>query len=155
VKRRTPLIIALAAGTAAASAMVAAAGPATAQPVSPAAAAANAASGASALVASRPAILKASADDAFVAGAPTVSHGLHYTPYSRTYKGLHVTGGDLVIATDDSGAVKATSVAQDQAHRGRRAEDRRGRVDQVGQPHRGRPEDGQRDRGHEPRGLRR
>jgi len=113
VKRRTPLIIALAAGTAAASALVAVAGPATAQPVSPQAAAANAAHGASALIAARPAALKATADDAFVAGTPTVSHGLHYTPYSRTYKGLHVSGGDLVIATDDSGAVKATSVAQD------------------------------------------
>jgi Zn-dependent metalloprotease len=113
VKRRTPLIIALAAGTAAASAMVAVAGPATAQPVSPSAAAANAATGAAALVASRPAVLQASADDAFVAGTPTVSHGLHYTPYTRTFKGLHVSGGDMVIATDDSGAVKATSVAQD------------------------------------------
>jgi Zn-dependent metalloprotease len=113
VKRRTPLIIALAAGTAAASAMVAAAGPATAQPVSPAAAAANAAAGASALIASRPAVLQASADDTFVAGTPAVSHGLHYTPYSRTFKGLPVSGGDMVIVTDDAGAVKATSVAQD------------------------------------------
>jgi Zn-dependent metalloprotease len=81
--------------------------------VSPAAAAANAATGAAALVASRPAVLQASGDDAFVAGTPSVSHGLHYTPYSRTFKGLHVSGGDMVIATDDSGAVKATSVAQD------------------------------------------
>jgi Zn-dependent metalloprotease len=38
---------------------------------------------------------------------------LHYTPYSRTFKGLPVSGGDMVIVTDDAGAVKATSVAQD------------------------------------------
>ena len=115
MKRRTPLIIALAAGTAAASAMVAVAGPATAQPVTPAAAAANAANGAAALIASRPAALHASSDDAFIAHPAIVSHGLHYTSYDRTYKGLHVAGGDLVVVTDDAGTVKATSVAQDRA----------------------------------------
>ncbi len=115
MKRRTPLIIALAAGTAAASAMVAVAGPATAQPISLAASVANGAAGAEALVASRPAILHASSDDAFVQHQAISSAGMNYYPYTRTYKGLEVQGGDFVVMTDASGATKYTSVAQDRA----------------------------------------
>jgi Zn-dependent metalloprotease len=118
VKRRTPLIIALATGTAAAAAVVAVAGPATAQPVAPAAAAANAAKGADALIAARPAALHAGSDDAFVKKQVYASHGLQYVSYDRTYKGLHVEGGDMVVATDAAGTVKATSVAQDRAING-------------------------------------
>ena len=115
MKRRTPLIIALAAGTAAASAVVAVAGPATAKPISPAAAVANAANGAAALVASRPSYLHAGASDAFVQGKVESSHGLQYVPYTRTYKGLQVVGGDFVVMTDVAGQTKYTSVAQKSA----------------------------------------
>ena len=41
--------------------------------------------------------------------------GLSYVVYDRTYDGLPVIGGDLVIATDSAGTVKTTSVAQQQA----------------------------------------
>jgi Zn-dependent metalloprotease len=115
VKRRTPLIIALAAGTAAASALVAVAGPATAQPISLAASVANGAASADALVASRPAVLHASSDEAFVQHQVISSAGMNYFPYTRTYKGLEVQGGDFVVMTDAAGATKYTSVAQDRA----------------------------------------
>jgi zinc metalloprotease ZmpA len=113
VKRKVPLTIGLVVGTAAASAMVAVAMPAGAQEVSLPTAAPSPANGAAALVASRPAVLKASSDDAFVAHPPITSHGSHFHPYDRTYKGLHVTGGDFVVVTDDAGNVQYTSVAQD------------------------------------------
>ncbi|MEV6898984.1 M4 family metallopeptidase [Amycolatopsis sp. NPDC051372] len=72
----------------------------------------NAAAG---LVASRPAALHASADDGFVQQkAISSTNGLQYIPYERTYKGLPVVGGDFVVATDSTGQVLATSVAQDQ-----------------------------------------
>jgi len=112
VKSRTPLVVALAAGTAAAAAMVAVSGPATAQPTSPAAAKANAAESASALVASRPSYLHASADDAFVQHPVISSMGMQYVPFDRTYKGLPVRGGDFVVMTDAAGNTKYTSVAQ-------------------------------------------
>ncbi|HEY0001045.1 MAG TPA: M4 family metallopeptidase [Actinoplanes sp.] len=104
--------MAVAAGTAAASAMVAVAGEASAQPADPAAITKLAASKAETLVASRPQILQASPDDAFQQGTVLTSHGLNYIPYQRTYKGLPVQGGDFVIATDSAGNTKATSVAQ-------------------------------------------
>ncbi|WP_067507102.1 M4 family metallopeptidase, partial [Actinoplanes sp. TFC3] len=112
MKSRIPLFAALAAGTAAASALVAVAGPATAQPTSPATAQAKAADSARTLVASRPAYLHASADDGFVQQRVISSAGLQYVPYQRTYKGLPVEGGDFVVMTDASGATKYTSVAQ-------------------------------------------
>ncbi|MEV6879304.1 M4 family metallopeptidase [Amycolatopsis sp. NPDC051128] len=72
----------------------------------------NAAAG---LVASKPAALHAGADDVFVAQkAISATNGLKYIPYERTYKGLPVVGGDFVVATDSTGQVLGTSVAQDQ-----------------------------------------
>jgi Zn-dependent metalloprotease len=112
VKSRTPLVVALAAGTAAAAAMVAVSGPATAQPTTPAAAQAKAADSASALVASRPTYLHAGADDAFVQHPVISSAGMQYVPFDRTYKGLPVRGGDFVVMTDAAGNTKYTSVAQ-------------------------------------------
>ena len=112
MKRRTPLIIAIVAGTAAASAVVAMAQPATAQPVDPAAAAKLAVTKADALVASKPALLKASKYDTFQRHQVISSHGLNYVPFTRTYKGLQVDGGDFVVMTDASGATQYTSVAQ-------------------------------------------
>jgi hypothetical protein len=104
VKRRTPLIIALAAGTVAATAVVAVAQPATAQPVDPAAAAKTAATKADALVASKPSVLQASSHDTFQQQKVISSHGLNYVPYLRSYKGLPVKGGDFVVLTDATGA---------------------------------------------------
>ncbi|MEV6306030.1 M4 family metallopeptidase [Actinoplanes sp. NPDC051861] len=112
MKSRTPVVIAVTAATAVASAMVAVAGPATAQPVEPAVAAATAADSASALVADRPPVLQASADEAFVQHQVITSGNLHYVPFDRTYKGLPVIGGDLVVVTDNAGQTKYTSVAQ-------------------------------------------
>ncbi|WP_086841291.1 M4 family metallopeptidase [Amycolatopsis kentuckyensis] len=74
-----------------------------------------AASAAAGLVASRPAALHASADDVFLAQkAISATNGLKYIPYERSYKGLAVVGGDFVVATDSTGQVLGTSVAQDQ-----------------------------------------
>ena len=112
MNRRNPMIVALAAGTVAASAMVAVAGQASAQPADPAAVARLAADKADALVASRPAVLQATANEAFRKGAVISSSGLNYVPYNRIYKGLPVQGGDFVIATDSAGNTVATSVAQ-------------------------------------------
>ncbi|MCS7478666.1 M4 family metallopeptidase [Umezawaea endophytica] len=74
----------------------------------------QAASAASALVAAKPEVLHASADDVFVQH-PVISStdGLKYVPYDRTYKGLAVVGGDFVVVTDSAGQVLTTSVAQD------------------------------------------
>jgi len=112
VKRRTPLIIALVAGTAAASAMVAVTGPATAAPPDPAAAAALAAVKADALVASRPSVLQAGSRETFQRQQVIQSSGLNYVPFERAYNGLPVRGGDFVVVTDAAGRTKYTSVAQ-------------------------------------------
>ncbi|MFF5174454.1 M4 family metallopeptidase [Micromonospora sp. NPDC000089] len=72
----------------------------------------TAANSASALVASRPSYLHASAGDAFVQKPVISSAGTQYVPYERTYKGLPVTGGDFVLATKPSGEVVYASVAQ-------------------------------------------
>ncbi|WP_200207034.1 M4 family metallopeptidase [Micromonospora coerulea] len=71
-----------------------------------------AASSASALVASRPGYLHASSDEAFVQQPVITSEGTQYVPYERTYRGLPVTGGDFVLATDSAGNLKYASVAQ-------------------------------------------
>ncbi|GAA4128206.1 M4 family metallopeptidase [Nocardioides fonticola] len=73
---------------------------------------ARAASAAGALVARRPAVLKASSFDRFHAQSVLTSHDLQYVPYERTYRGLPVVGGDFVITTDAEGHVLGTSVAQ-------------------------------------------
>ncbi|SBT40319.1 M4 family metallopeptidase [Micromonospora auratinigra] len=74
-----------------------------------------AAKSASALVASRPSYLHASADEAFVQKQVISSEGTQYVSYERTYKGLPVTGGDFVLATDTAGNLKYASVAQQSA----------------------------------------
>ncbi|MEV0944843.1 M4 family metallopeptidase [Micromonospora wenchangensis] len=81
----------------------------------PARARAAAVGAASALVASRPAYLHASADDAFVQRPVIASEGIQYVPYERTYKGLRVVGGDFVLATTATGEVTYASVAQQQS----------------------------------------
>ncbi|GLY05113.1 zinc metalloprotease [Actinoplanes sp. NBRC 101535] len=115
MKSRTPVVIAVTAATAVASAMVAIAGPATAKkPLDPAAARVAAADAASALVADRPAALQASDGEAFVQHQVITSENLQYVPFDRTYKGLPVIGGDFVVVTDNYGQAKYTSVAQNE-----------------------------------------
>ncbi|KUL23159.1 M4 family metallopeptidase [Actinoplanes awajinensis] len=106
---RTPLSIAVAVGTVAASALVGVSGPAAAQPISPSV---DAVAVADAVVAARPAALRAGAYDAFQRKQVYNSQGLTYAAYDRTYKGLSVKGGDLVVVTDTAGATRYTSVAQ-------------------------------------------
>ncbi|HEX4726731.1 MAG TPA: M4 family metallopeptidase [Jatrophihabitans sp.] len=79
-------------------------------PTAPSVLAANTAAN---MVNSRPAMLHASPNDAFVAH-PVISvpQGLQYVPYDRTYKGLPVYGGDFVIVTNAAGQVQATTVQQ-------------------------------------------
>ena len=70
-----------------------------------------AARNAAALVASRPAFLQATAGEAFVQGSVVSSGGTFYVPYERTYAGLRVVGGDLVVVLDDAGRNVYNSVA--------------------------------------------
>ncbi|MBB2944613.1 Zn-dependent metalloprotease/subtilisin-like proprotein convertase family protein [Actinoplanes lutulentus] len=112
MKSRTPVVIAVTAATAAASAMVWVTSPATAQPVSPSAAAETAADSAADLVAAQPATLQASDGEAYVQRPVISTDKLQYVPYERTYKGLNVIGGDFVVVTDHAGNTKYTSVAQ-------------------------------------------
>jgi Zn-dependent metalloprotease len=85
---------------------------ATAAPVEPAAD--RAAAAADALVASDHAALRKSPDDMLVrTGVHPGTHGMRYFSYDRTYRGLPVIGGDLVVATDAAGAVRDVAVAQD------------------------------------------
>lgn len=103
------------AGLAGFSPVASSAAPSAAPPPrpSPAESKVFAARAASTLVANRPIGLHASKSDGFVA-KPVISEpsGLQYVPYERTFKGLPVVGGDFVVVTDATGAVRATSVAQ-------------------------------------------
>ncbi|MFL6164533.1 MAG: M4 family metallopeptidase [Jatrophihabitantaceae bacterium] len=86
---------------------------ATAAPAQPQALAAQTAAQ---LVASRPALLHASANDAYIAHSViSTREGLQYVPYDRTYKGLPVYGGDFVVVTNSAGQVLSTAVAQTSA----------------------------------------
>ncbi|GAA1995576.1 M4 family metallopeptidase [Catenulispora subtropica] len=72
-------------------------------------------SSADALVAGRPGFLLASPNDTFVRQQAVSSNGIQYVPYTRTYSGLPVVGGDFVIVTNSAGQVVANSVAQEHA----------------------------------------
>ncbi|MFI6504711.1 M4 family metallopeptidase [Nonomuraea typhae] len=68
------------------------------------------------LVTSRPAVLHSSPKDAYTRQRVIAGQGgLHYTPYTRTYAGLPVYGGDFVVVTDAAGDVLSTSVSQEAA----------------------------------------
>jgi hypothetical protein len=66
---------------------------------------------ADALVADRPAVLRAGPDDGFVRQPVQSSMGWDYVPFERTYRGLPVLGGDFVVVVRE-GVVSSTSVAQ-------------------------------------------
>lgn len=71
---------------------------------------------AQALVNSRAPQLKVSGNEKFVA-EPVVSGGagLQFAPYTRTYEGLAVRGGDFVVITNRDGQILDTTVAQKSA----------------------------------------
>ncbi|MEV4352124.1 M4 family metallopeptidase [Actinoplanes sp. NPDC049596] len=106
---RISLTIALAAGTAAAGALVAVSGPAAAKAPTPSV---DAVAQADAVVAARPAALLAGRNDTFHRSQVIKSQGLTYAAYDRNYKGFPVKGGDFVVVTDDAGQTRYTSVAQ-------------------------------------------
>ncbi|MBB5897345.1 M4 family metallopeptidase [Kutzneria kofuensis] len=115
ILRRSTVVVAAGLLVAAVTTSTAAqAQPTTAPTATPLTAEAMATTAAQSLVASRPAALHASSDDAFVQhNVISSTNGLKYVPYERTYKGLPVVGGDFVVATNSTGQVVATSVAQD------------------------------------------
>ncbi|GAA3451969.1 M4 family metallopeptidase [Dactylosporangium matsuzakiense] len=68
-----------------------------------------------AFVKSKPSVIQPSSDEAYVQKSVTASGAAKYVAYDRTYKGLHVRGGDFVVVTDKAGATQYTSVAQTKA----------------------------------------
>ncbi|GAA2644937.1 M4 family metallopeptidase [Paractinoplanes durhamensis] len=104
---RTNLAVAVGTATVVAAALTGV--PASAQPSAPNVAPAAAAD---ALIAARPSYLHASSLDTFQRRQVISSEGINYVPFTRTYKGFPVDGGDLVVATDAAGKAVYTSVAQ-------------------------------------------
>ena len=101
----------LAVGVMVAVAATAATAVAAPVPPSPNSAPMLAAQKATELVASRPAYLMASPNDAFVQGAVASSGTVQYVPYQRTYSGLQVIGGDFVLVLNNAGQTVFSSVA--------------------------------------------
>jgi Zn-dependent metalloprotease len=104
---------------AAGAALTLAASPASARPIetpSPAPApSALAATSADRLIdsAASASVLRRGAGDALSrTGVIAGTRGLQYVTYARTYRGLPVVGGDVVVTTDAAGTVKGTAVAQ-------------------------------------------
>jgi Zn-dependent metalloprotease len=91
----------------------AAASTATAAPADRALGAATAA--ADALAASdHPALFRSPHDVLVRTGVHDGTHGMRYFSYDRTYRGLPVIGGDVVVATDASGALVHLAGSQEQ-----------------------------------------
>jgi Zn-dependent metalloprotease len=80
-------------------------------PVSPESARTLAAQKATELVASRPAYLMASPNDAFAQGAVVSSGSAQYVPYERTFRNLPVIGGDFVLVLNNTGQTVFSAVA--------------------------------------------
>ncbi|RSM46222.1 peptidase M4 family protein [Actinoplanes sp. ATCC 53533] len=55
---------------------------------------------------------RAAGDDLKRTGVVQGTRGLQYVTYARTFKGLAVVGGDVVVTTDAAGTVKDTAVAE-------------------------------------------
>ncbi|MEU7867689.1 M4 family metallopeptidase [Dactylosporangium sp. NPDC049140] len=66
-------------------------------------------------VKSKPSVIQPSSDESYVQNSVTASGNAKYISYDRTYKGLHVRGGDFVVVTDKAGATQYTSVSQTKA----------------------------------------
>lgn len=65
-------------------------------------------------VADHRAVLRASAHDAFHHADTTAAGGTQYVAYDRTYRGLPVVGGDVVLSVAPSGKVTGRSATQAQ-----------------------------------------
>nr|ASV47091.1 zinc metalloprotease [uncultured bacterium] len=52
------------------------------------------------------------ADELHRTGVVAGTRGLQYVTYARTYRGLPVVGGDVVVTTDVTGSVRGTAVAR-------------------------------------------
>jgi Zn-dependent metalloprotease len=105
----TALVLAVSLVTSMATATTATAATAAAAPAPGGAAAATA----DALVAGDSPALHKSPYDVFIrTGVHNGTNGLRYVSYERTYRGLPVVGGDLVVVTDAAGKVLNTAVAQ-------------------------------------------
>ena len=112
--RRSTAITALA--TLAAAGLVALTAPSASAAVAPmtlADPAALAASAADSLVAGDDAaLLKSPGDHLVRTNVQAGGNGLQYASYERTYRGLPVVGGDVVVVTNAAGGILNTSVAQ-------------------------------------------
>jgi len=64
-------------------------------------------------VATRPAVLHASSNEAFAQTRVESSSGIFYVAYERTHAGLHVVGGDFVTVLDSQGQIIHTSISLD------------------------------------------
>ncbi|MEV4188147.1 M4 family metallopeptidase [Streptosporangium canum] len=105
VATATSMVVALSTASAGAAGLTVLA-PSIAPPDSPSQAADR-------LVEAEPAVLQASVRDQFQRrSAMSGKGGLTYVPYTRTYAGLPVYGGDFVVVTNSTGGVLSTSVAQ-------------------------------------------
>ncbi|WP_326559608.1 M4 family metallopeptidase [Micromonospora sp. NBC_01796] len=62
-----------------------------------------------------PALHRSAGDTLRRTGVQVGNSGLHYVTYERSYRGLPVVGGDVVVTTDSTGAVRGTAVAQESA----------------------------------------
>jgi Zn-dependent metalloprotease len=114
LKRRIPLIIVLATATAGSLTMAVLSHSASAEqtPTAPVDSVKLARSTAERVVANRPQVLRTSQWDAYQQQAVVSYHDLNYVPYTRTYKGVPVDGGDFVVQTNAAGEAMYTSVAQ-------------------------------------------
>jgi zinc metalloprotease ZmpA len=110
---RTPRL-AIAAGTVCAAVMALTSTAAAAPPPGPSAQALAAQSAAS-FVSASPSTVFASAGEQFIQQSVNSSDGLQYVSFERTYQGLPVIGGDFVVVTDGTGAVRNVTVAQERA----------------------------------------
>ncbi|MCU7727830.1 M4 family metallopeptidase [Actinoplanes sp. KI2] len=114
MNRRIPLIIVLATATAGSLTMAILSHSASAQqtPTAPVDAVKLARTTAERVVAGRPQLLRASKWDAYQQQQVVSYHNLNYVPYTRSYKGVPVAGGDFVVQTTAAGEAIYTSVAQ-------------------------------------------
>jgi len=114
VNRRIPLIIVLATATAGSLTMAILSHSASAEQTSaaPVDSVKLARTTAQRVVAGRPQVLRAGKWDAYQQQAVLTYHDLNYVPYTRTYKGVAVKGGDFVVQTNAAGEAMWTSVAQ-------------------------------------------
>jgi Zn-dependent metalloprotease len=86
--------------------------PAQAPSPAPAALAATAADRLIDSAASDAVLRRADGDTLQRTGVVPGTRGLQYVTYARSFKGLPVVGGDVVVTTDAAGTVKDTAVAQ-------------------------------------------